>query len=103
MIAQDIVEKLKVIAKEFGEIARNVYQKLYTTDIEVIAKYVFILVLAGLLILGLRLLSDEVEEYRDRKKAEHGKMPWYLRDWILFIFIALVILITYAVVFKLVR
>ena len=102
MTLQDLVEKGAIIAKEIGEIIKSAFQTLYATDIEVIGKYVLILALGGLLIFGIRLLSDEIEDYRGRKENESGKLPWYLRDWLLLLAIAVVVVVVYAVIFVLV-
>lgn len=102
MNLQDLVETGAIIAKEIGEIIRNTLHTLYATDIEVIGIYALILALGGLLIFGLRLLSDEIEDYSGRKENESGKLPWYLHDWVLLIAIAVVILVVYAVIFVLV-
>jgi len=102
MTLQDMVEQGVIIAKEIGEIIINAIHTLYATDSEVIIKYVLILVLAGLLISGLRLLGDELEEERVRKGNESGKLPWYLHGWTLFHVITIMILVIYAVFFALI-
>ena len=102
MELQDLVEKGAIIAKEIGEIINNASHTLYTTDFEVIGKYVLILALGGLLIFGIRLLSDEIGDYSGRKENESGKLPWYLRGWVLLLGIAVVVLVVYAVIFLLI-
>ena len=89
-----MIDKGVETAKEIGNILQYVFHTIYTADIEVIGKYVLILGIAGLLILGLRLLSDELEEYRGRIENESRKLPWYLRDWAL----SLAIILLYAVI-----
>jgi len=98
MTLQDIIEKGAAAASEAGNILKTAFHKLYTTDIEALGKYVLLLLMAGLLILGLRLLGDELEEYRIRKENESEKLPWYLRGWALF----LAIVLLYAVIFVLI-
>ena len=84
MTYQDLFDKGGSVAKEIGAIIKSGLSTLYAKDNEVIGKYVLILAIAGLLIFGLRLLSDEVEEYRGREGNESKKLPWYLRNWTLF-------------------
>jgi len=98
MTLQEVVEKGVAAAKEIGDILQHLFRTLYNTDIEVIGKYVLILVIGGLLLFGLRLLSDELEEYRVRKQNKSEKLPWYLRDWALF----LAIIFLYTLIFTLI-
>ncbi|HYQ73425.1 MAG TPA: hypothetical protein VET88_16060 [Gammaproteobacteria bacterium] len=98
MAFQDLYEAGLSVAKETGEIIKNALVTLYAKDNEVLGKYFLVLAIACLLIFGLRLLRSEVEDYRDREGNESGKLPWYLRYWILF----LVIIILYAILFVLI-
>ena len=98
MTLQDLVGKGVAAAREAGNILKTVFHRIYTTDSEVIGKYVLLLLIAGLLILGLRLLGDELEEYRVRKENQSGKLPWYFRGWVIF----LAIVLLYAVIFVLI-
>jgi hypothetical protein len=98
MTFQDLLEKVVSIAKEIEAVIRNTLSTLYAKDNEVIGKYVLVLAIAGLIIFGLRLLSDEVEEYRSREGNESKKLPWYLRYWTLF----LGIMFLYTVIFILI-
>jgi len=98
MTFKDLFEKGLSVVKEIGDIIKNALSTLYAKDNEVIGKYVLILVIAGLLIFGLRLLSDEVDEYRGREGNESRKLPWYLRYRTLF----LVIIFLYAIIFVLI-
>lgn len=98
MTFQDLFEKGLSVVRVIGDIIKNALSTLYAKDNEVIVKYVLILVIAGLLIFGLRLLSDEVDEYRGREGNESRKLPWYLRYWTLF----LVIIFLYAIIFVLI-
>jgi hypothetical protein len=98
MTFHDLFEKGVSVAEEIGTIIKNGLSTLYAKDNEVIGKYVLVLAIGGLLIFGLRLLSDEVEEYRGREGAESKKLPWYLRYLTLF----LGILFLYAVIFVLI-
>jgi hypothetical protein len=98
MTFQELIEKGASVTKEIGEIIRNAFSSLYAKDSEVIGKYILVLAIAGLLIFGLRLLSDEVEEYRDREGNEPKKLPWYLR----YTTLLLVIIILYAILFVLI-
>ena len=98
MTFHDLIEGAFLVAKEIGEFIKNALSALYAKDNEVIGKYVLVLAIAGLLIFGLRLLSDEVEEYRDREGNESKKLPWYLRYTTLFV----VIIILYAILFVLI-
>lgn len=98
MTFQDLIESVLPVVNEIGENVKNALSALYAKDNEVIGKYVLVLAIAGLLIFGLRLLSDEVEEYRDREGNETKKLPWYLRYTTLFV----VIIILYAILFVLI-
>ena len=98
MTLHDIVEKGVATAEEIGIILKNAFLTIYTKDIEVIGKYVLILAIAGLLLFGLRILGNEIEEYRVRNENESEKLPWYLRKWASFI----VIILLYAVIFVLI-
>lgn len=98
MTFQDLFEKGLSVAKEIGEVIRNALSTLYAKDNEVIGKYVLLLVIAGLLILGLLLLSDEIEEYQGREGNESKKLPWYLQYRTIF----LVIIFLYAIIFVLI-
>jgi hypothetical protein len=98
MTFQELIQKGESATKEIGEIIINALSTLYAKDNEVIGKYVLVLAIAGLLIFGLRLLRDEVEEYRDREGNEFKKLPWYLRYTTLF----LAIIILYAILFVLI-
>jgi len=98
MTFQELIEKGASVTKEIGEIVINAFSTLYAKDSEVIGKYVLVLAIAGLLIFGLRLLSDEVKEYRDREGNESKKLPWYLR----YTTLLLVIMILYAILFVLI-
>lgn len=102
MTLHDLVEKVVIIAKETGEIIKNALHTLYAADIEVVGKYVLILSLGGLIIFGIHLLSDEIEEYRGSKENESGKLPWYLRGWALSFAIVGVILVVYAIIIVLI-
>lgn len=98
MTFQDLIEKGLSVAMEIGEIVINALGTLYAKDSEVIVKYVLVLAIAGLLIFGLRLLNDEVEEYRGREGNESGKLPWYLHYWplllgIIFLYVIVFVLI----------
>jgi high-affinity Fe2+/Pb2+ permease len=98
MTYQDLFEKGVSVAKEIGATIQSGLSTLYAKDNEVIGKYALILAIAGLLIFGLRLLSDEVEEYRGREENKSRKLPWYLRYWTLF----LVIIFLYTIIFVLI-
>ena len=98
MTFQNLLEKVVSAAKETEAVIRNTLSALYAKDSEVIGKYVLVLAIAVLLIFGLRLLSDEVEEYRSREGNESGKLPWYLRYWTLF----LGIILLYTIIFVLI-
>ena len=98
MTFHDLLDKAVSVTKEIGTIIINGLSTLYAKDNEVIGKYVLVLAIGGLLIFGLRLLSDEVEEYRDRAGDRSKKLPWYMRYWTLF----LGILFLYAVIFVLI-
>jgi hypothetical protein len=98
----DLIDKGMILARELGEYINIAFNALYEKDTEVISKYVLILVLAGLLIFGIRLLSDEIQEYRRSRGNESGKLPWYLRDSSLFLAIVTIILLVYAVIFVLI-
>jgi hypothetical protein len=102
MTLQDLFEKGAIIANEISEIIKIAIIALYATDIEVTSTYVLILVLAVLMIFGIRLLSDEIEEFRYRKENESGMLPWYLHNRTLFLAIAAVIIVVYAVIFMLI-
>lgn len=102
MTLQDLIDKGMILAREIGEFLKIAFNTLYEKDTEVISKYVLILVLAGLLILGIRLISDEIQEYRGSRADDSGKLPWYLRDSTLFLAITSVILLVYAVIFALI-
>ena len=99
MTLQDLIDKGAIIAREIGDILSVALKTLYEKDPKVIGIYVLILVLAGLLILGLRLLSDEIEEYRCSRENKSGNLPWYLRDSSIFLAIAVLILGVFAVIF----
>jgi hypothetical protein len=98
MTFQDLLDKGLSVVKETGEIIKNILSTLYTRDNEVIGKYILVLAIAALLIFGLRLLNDEIEEYRNREGNESRKLPWYLRYWTLF----LAIIFFYAIIFVLI-
>jgi hypothetical protein len=98
MTFHDLLDKAVSVTKEIGTIIINGLSTLYAKDNEAIGKYVLVLAIGGLLIFGLRLLSDEVEEYRDRAGDRSKKLPWYMRYWTLF----LGILFLYAVIFVLI-
>jgi len=98
MTFQDVLEKVASVAKEIVAAITNTLSTLYAKDNEVIAKYVLVLAIAGLLIFGLRLLNDEAEEYRNREGNEPAKLPWYLRYSTLF----LGIIILYTIIFVLI-
>jgi hypothetical protein len=98
MTFQDLLERVVFVAKEIAAAITNTLSTLYAKDNEVIAKYVLVLAIAGLLIFGLRLLNDEAEEYRNREGNEPGKLPWYLRYSTLF----LGIIILYTIIFVLI-
>jgi len=102
MTLQDLFEKAAIVADEISEIIKVAMIALSATDIEVISTYVLILVLAVLMMFGIRLLSDEIEEFRCRKKNESGMLPWYLHNRTLFLAIAGVVIVVYAVIFMLI-
>jgi|GEM_PF-2321853 len=98
MTFHDLFEQGLSVAKELGEIISNALSTLYAKDNEVIGKYVLVLAIAGLLIFGLRLIRDEVEEFRGREGNESRKLPWYLRYRTIF----LLIIFLYAIIFVLI-
>jgi len=98
MTFQDLFEQGLSVAKVLGEIISNALGTLYAKDNEVIGKYVLVLAIAGLLIFGLRLIRDEVEEFRGREGNESRKLPWYLRYRTIF----LLIIFLYAIIFVLI-
>jgi hypothetical protein len=103
MTLQDLIDKGAIVAREIGDILNVALNALYENDPKVTGIYVLILVLAGLLILGIRLLSDEIEEYRCSRKNKSGNLPWYLRDSSIFFAITVLILGVFAVIFVLIR
>jgi hypothetical protein len=98
MSFDDLIERLLLAAKETGDNITDALSTLLTKDNEVIGKYVLVLAIAGLLIFGLRLLNDEIKEYRDREGNEHKKLPWYLR----YTTLVVAIIILYAILFVLI-
>ena len=98
MTLDDIVDQGLEAAEEIGNFLEYLLQITYAADNEVIAKYVLILGIAGLLMLGLRLLRDEIAEYRGRMENEARRLPWYLRNWAL----SLAIILLYAVIIVLI-
>jgi hypothetical protein len=102
MTLQDLFDKGAMIADEISEITKIAISALYATDIKTLSTYVLILGLAILMIFGIRLLSDEIDELRGRKKNESGKLPWYLYNRTLFFAISAVIVVVYAVIFMLI-
>jgi hypothetical protein len=102
MTLQDLIDKGTILANEIGDILKLAFDKLHDKDIEIIGIYVLILVIGGLLIFGIRLLVDEIEEYRGSREDESGNLPWYLRDSSLFLAIVVLILVVFAVIFVLI-
>lgn len=102
MTLQDLIEKGSIIAKEIGDILSVALNKLYEKEPKVIALYVLIFVLAVLLIIGIRLLNDEIEEYRCSRENKSEKLPWYLRDSSIFLALAVLILMAFAVILVLI-
>ena len=102
MTLQDLIDKGVILANEIGGILKIAFDKLHEKEFEIIGIYVLILVIGGLLIFGIRLLVDEIEEYRGSREDESGNLPWYLRDFSLFLAIVVLILVVFAVIFVLI-